>query len=370
MELLDSTGRELVWGLLAFQQRFVSRDALLAAIDAWHDAPERPLSQILLDERSIDPRQASRLNSALRNITDRQDSDPIRILGAIALEDAIEDVLGQISDLEWQSHLRQALRAVGIEAGFDSGLTTSDASECSASLSATDDNGDHGGTVGLNEIGPVVRAEGDSLSTLPSNQAGSPVKLPATNREPEESTGQPSDRSDTENCGDGGSGDETTSRPAGDGAGPAQAPSGGTNFLPMRYRILRPHAQGGLGAVFVAHDEELHREVALKEILERHVYSTENRIRFLLEAEVTGGLEHPGIVPVYGLGQYDDGRPYYAMRFIRGESLKSAITQFHLGDKQDRDPGELRPRPAPAADPFRGRLRGHRLRPQPGGAPP
>ena len=51
--------------------------------------------------------------------------------------------------------------------------------------------------------------------------------------------------------------------------------------------------------------------------------------RFLLEAEVTGGLEHPGIVPVYGLGTYADGRPYYAMRFIRGESLKEAIDQFH-----------------------------------------
>ena len=50
---------------------------------------------------------------------------------------------------------------------------------------------------------------------------------------------------------------------------------------------------------------------------------------FVLEAEITGGLEHPGIVPVYGLGAYSDGRPYYAMRFIRGESLKEAIDRFH-----------------------------------------
>ena len=110
--------------------------------------------------------------------------------------------------------------------------------------------------------------------------------------------------------------------------------------LPTRYRILRPHAEGGLGAVFVAHDEELHREVALKEILERHVHNTQSRLRFLLEAEVTGGLEHPGIVPVYGLGQHEDGRPYYAMKFIRGESLKSAIAKFHLADNPNRDPGE------------------------------
>ena len=45
----------------------------------------------------------------------------------------------------------------------------------------------------------------------------------------------------------------------------------------------------------------------------------------MLEAEVTGSLEHPGIVPVYALGQYADGRPYYAMRFIRGESFHDAI---------------------------------------------
>jgi hypothetical protein len=92
-----------------------------------------------------------------------------------------------------------------------------------------------------------------------------------------------------------------------------------------RFRILRPHARGGLGQVFVARDEELHREVALKEIQDRHADHPDSRARFLLEAEITGGLEHPGIVPVYGLGQYADGRPFYAMRFIKGDSLKEAI---------------------------------------------
>ena len=53
------------------------------------------------------------------------------------------------------------------------------------------------------------------------------------------------------------------------------------------------------------------------------------RARFLREAEITGGLEHPGIVPVYGLGTSEDGRPHYAMRFIRGETLKAAIERFH-----------------------------------------
>jgi serine/threonine-protein kinase len=107
----------------------------------------------------------------------------------------------------------------------------------------------------------------------------------------------------------------------------------------QRFRVLRPHARGGLGAVFVALDTELHREVVLKQILESHADDPTSRQRFLLEAEVTGGLEHPGIVPVYGLGTYGDGRPYYAMRFIRGDSLKEAIEQFHAGGCPKEDAG-------------------------------
>jgi eukaryotic-like serine/threonine-protein kinase len=97
----------------------------------------------------------------------------------------------------------------------------------------------------------------------------------------------------------------------------------------QRFRVLRPHAKGGLGAVFVALDSELNREVALKQMLDQHADDPVSRQRFLIEAEVTGGLEHPGIVPVYGLGTYGDGRPYYAMRFIRGDSLKEAIEAYH-----------------------------------------
>ena len=75
----------------------------------------------------------------------------------------------------------------------------------------------------------------------------------------------------------------------------------------QRFRILRPHAQGGLGAVFVALDAELHREVALKQILDRHADDHSSRQRFVQEAEITGGLEHPGIVPVYGLDEPGTG---------------------------------------------------------------
>jgi tRNA A-37 threonylcarbamoyl transferase component Bud32 len=115
-------------------------------------------------------------------------------------------------------------------------------------------------------------------------------------------------------------------------AGTDDAPAAGRAGVPpagSRYRVLRPHAKGGLGEVFVAEDTELHREVALKEIQERYAHHGPSRGRFVLEAEVTGRLEHPGVVPVYGLGAYADGRPFYAMRFIRGETLKDAIERFH-----------------------------------------
>ncbi len=80
--------------------------------------------------------------------------------------------------------------------------------------------------------------------------------------------------------------------------------------------------------------------MALKEIQGRFADHQESRARFLLEAEITGSLEHPGIVPVYSLGQYADGRPFYAMRFIRGDSLQIAIKEFHQAETADRDPGE------------------------------
>ncbi|MFI5455919.1 MAG: serine/threonine-protein kinase [Isosphaerales bacterium] len=107
----------------------------------------------------------------------------------------------------------------------------------------------------------------------------------------------------------------------------------------QRFRILRPHARGGLGAVFVALDSELHREVALKQILEKHAADPDSRQRFVAEAEITGGLEHPGVVPVCGLGTDSFGRPYYAMRFIKGESLKEAIARFHEDEAKKTDPG-------------------------------
>jgi eukaryotic-like serine/threonine-protein kinase len=102
-----------------------------------------------------------------------------------------------------------------------------------------------------------------------------------------------------------------------------------------RFRLLKFHKKGGLGEVWVARDIELNREVALKQIQAQHADDPQCQTRFLHEAEVTGRLEHRGIVPVYGLGHFENGRPYYAMRFVSGTSLKDAIDAFHEAKASD-----------------------------------
>jgi formylglycine-generating enzyme required for sulfatase activity/serine/threonine protein kinase len=117
------------------------------------------------------------------------------------------------------------------------------------------------------------------------------------------------------------------------------APTGAPPMItPSRFTIKWRHARGGLGEVFLARDNELGRDVALKQIQAPWADDANSRARFVREAEITGRLEHPGIVPVYSLGQELGGRPFYAMRFIHGENLAEAIQRFHTGDEA-REPG-------------------------------
>ena len=82
-----------------------------------------------------------------------------------------------------------------------------------------------------------------------------------------------------------------------------------------------------MGQVWLAHDPELGREIALKELRPDQAENAEVSSRFLAEARVTAQLEHPGIVPVYELGEGD--APYYTMRFIRGGTLSQATRAYH-----------------------------------------
>ncbi|HLJ93941.1 MAG TPA: serine/threonine-protein kinase [Gemmataceae bacterium] len=239
--VLSSADRNLLFGILALQMDFISRDALIAGMHAWVIEKAKPLGQILAEQGALRPEDRDMLEMVVRRHLQIHGGDAERSLASLSSVTSVRGCLQEIAD----SHLHASL----------------------AHLPAADG------------------VEADPYATRM------------------DVVGQPS-------------------------------------AFGMRFRILREHAKGGLGTVFVADDQELHRQVALKEIQARYADHPESRSRFLLEAEVTGRLEHPGVVPVYGLGHYPDGRPFYAMRFIKGDSLHEAIREFHTLDGQPRDPGE------------------------------
>ena len=98
------------------------------------------------------------------------------------------------------------------------------------------------------------------------------------------------------------------------------------------YQIVREVARGGMGVVFLAKQKNLNRTVAIKMILDSET-SDEHLKRFTKEAEAAAGLDHPGIVPVYDVGQHN-GFPYYSMPFVEGESLAHRLHQGPLEPKQ------------------------------------
>jgi serine/threonine protein kinase len=98
----------------------------------------------------------------------------------------------------------------------------------------------------------------------------------------------------------------------------------------QRYTLSRLYAKGGIGQVWLARDADLGREIALKELLPEQAEHPEAWQRFLEEAQITGQLEHPGIVPIYELSRRPDGgQPFYTMRFVKGRTLGEAIQDYH-----------------------------------------
>jgi serine/threonine protein kinase len=85
-----------------------------------------------------------------------------------------------------------------------------------------------------------------------------------------------------------------------------------------RYEIREQIGEGGMGAVYIARDRELDRDVALK-VLRAPAPSREERELIVREARILASLEHPGIVPVHDVGTLPDGRLFYVMKRVRGE---------------------------------------------------
>jgi len=93
-----------------------------------------------------------------------------------------------------------------------------------------------------------------------------------------------------------------------------------------RFQLLGEIARGGMGAVLKGRDPDLGRDLAIKVLLEKHRDHPELVRRFVEEAQIGGQLQHPGIVPVYELGQFGNHRPYFAMKLVEGRTLAALLT--------------------------------------------
>src|SRR5262249_16016080 len=103
---------------------------------------------------------------------------------------------------------------------------------------------------------------------------------------------------------------------------PPSGPAGAPRLPPHlgRYRPIRLLGEGGMGTVYEAEQDSPRRTVALK-VVRPGLASPELLKRFRHESQILGRLHHPGIAQVYEAGVADDGRPFFAMEFIRGLPL-------------------------------------------------
>src|SRR2546427_2101545 len=90
------------------------------------------------------------------------------------------------------------------------------------------------------------------------------------------------------------------------------------------YRVMEKIGAGGMGTVYKAYDKKLQRVVALKLLPPEYVSQQDRRRRFFQEARAASALNHPHILTVYEVGE-DDGKPYIAMEYVEGETLRQKI---------------------------------------------
>jgi serine/threonine protein kinase len=113
-----------------------------------------------------------------------------------------------------------------------------------------------------------------------------------------------------------------------DGQPPTETADSGAELegrLLGKYRLEKEISRGGVGIIFKARDVQLDREVAVKLLLKKHLKQPQMHSRFINEARITGQLQHPGIIPVYETSTTDDGRPCFAMKLVRGQTLAQML---------------------------------------------
>lgn len=116
---------------------------------------------------------------------------------------------------------------------------------------------------------------------------------------------------------------------------PADFPSD-SFYLPARfgdYELLQELGRGGMGVVYRAVQTSLGRDVAVKMILRGQFASQADRERFEAEAQAAAKLDHPGIVPVYEVGE-TNGRPYFSMKHVRGTTLSQRLAAGPLPSRE------------------------------------
>ncbi len=107
---------------------------------------------------------------------------------------------------------------------------------------------------------------------------------------------------------------------------PARTNTTNTLISSVVLNVDQSLAQGGIGKVDIAVDNGLNRRVAMKRIQPKYALDFKARLRFAQEAEITGELEHPAIVPIYHYGISENGEPFYSMRLIEGQTLRELVT--------------------------------------------
>ena len=100
-----------------------------------------------------------------------------------------------------------------------------------------------------------------------------------------------------------------------------------------RYQFLGEIARGGMGAVIKGRDTDLGRDLAVKVLLEDHKDKPEVIQRFIEEAQIGGQLQHPGIAPVYELGEFADDRPFFTMKLVKGKTLAALLSERETRDQ-------------------------------------
>jgi serine/threonine-protein kinase len=120
--------------------------------------------------------------------------------------------------------------------------------------------------------------------------------------------------------------------PGAPGSAPSSVSSSSAPVAPeaagqARYVILGEAGRGGMGTVHVARDTELLRKVALKALIEVASGEAASRVRFIREVQITAQLDHPHIVPVYGLEKAPGGGPAYAMKLVEGRTLADYLEE-------------------------------------------